>query len=179
MPFNSSDPLGYAGLNQSQQPVFLAGQGRVPTTNDIWPPGTRWEYVSGATRVIYETTGVGQWDVGGNVQATTTVAGITRYATYAEVSTGTGTNNATLAADVYTYVNSVAIAGAPAWSTTVSGIGELATNAEAIAQAATDKALVPSNLPGVLAAPGTIGGTTPGAGNFTTLAFTTATGTAG
>jgi hypothetical protein len=44
----------------------------------------------------------------------------------------------------------------------VKGIGEIATDAEAIAKTATDKFLVPSNIPGVMASPGDIGETSPG-----------------
>jgi hypothetical protein len=59
------------------------------------------------------------------------------------------------------------------------GILETATDAEAVACTATDKAVVPSNLDNVFAAPPAIGGTTPAAGKFTTLeatGLTTVTG---
>ena len=86
----------------------------------------------------------------------------------------------------YTYINTsvqccantpaglaaVAIAGAPNWSETVSGIGQLATDAEAVTGTATSVAIVPSSLTARLAAPGSIGATTPAAGAFTTLAAT-------
>jgi hypothetical protein len=53
------------------------------------------------------------------------------------------------------------------------GILETATDAEAVAHTATDKAVVPSNLDNVFAAPPAIGGTTPAAGAFTTLTAST------
>jgi len=69
-----------------------------------------------------------------------------------------------------TYADNLAIAGAPDWSETVKGIGELATDAESVTGTATDVAIVPSSLTARLAAPGAIGGTSPAAGSFTTLA---------
>ena len=47
-------------------------------------------------------------------------------------------------------------------TTEATGVLEIATDAEAVAKTATDKALVSSNLPSVMASPGAIGGTTPG-----------------
>lgn len=46
-------------------------------------------------------------------------------------------------------------------SDTESGTVELATDAEAVAKTATDKALVPSNIPSIMASPGNIGETAP------------------
>jgi len=176
MSFNSSNPLGYLGTQVGINPVFITAS-RAPTANDIYTAGTEW--FNQNTLTIYVTTGAGAWQAGGNVQATTTVAGITRYATYTEVSTGTGTNNAALAADVYTYINTVAIAGAPAATQVVVGISRYATNVEAAAAALTTASITPSNLASIFASPPATGGSTPAAGAFTTLSFTTATGTAG
>ena len=96
---NSSDPLGYMGLNPALQPSTITAN-RAPTVNDKLPAGTQWINQAVNPHVLYTTIGAGVWQVGANANATTTTAGITRYATYAEVSTGTGTDNATLAADV-------------------------------------------------------------------------------
>lgn len=63
--------------------------------------------------------------------------------------------------------------GAPAASTTVAGILKTATNGDAAAQLLSNIAIVPSNLPFIMAEPGDIGGTTPAAGTFTTLTFDT------
>ncbi len=46
-------------------------------------------------------------------------------------------------------------------SETESGTIEIATNEEAVAKTSTDKALVPSNIPYIMASPGDIGGTAP------------------
>ncbi len=54
------------------------------------------------------------------------------------------------------------------------GVIEIATNAEAVTGTATDKAIVPSNLAGVFAAPPPIGVTTAAAGAFTNLTASTA-----
>jgi len=87
-----------------------------------------------------------------------------------------GADNSTVptALATKTYADALAIAGAPVASETVAGIGELATNAEAVAGTPSTGAVAlfvtPSNLASVMAAPGAIGGTTPAAGSFTTLA---------
>lgn len=68
------------------------------------------------------------------------------------------------------------VAGAiPVAQTSVNGIGSLATDAQAVAGTATVPGVTalfvqPSNLAAVLAAPSAIGGTTPAAASFTTLA---------
>lgn len=55
------------------------------------------------------------------------------------------------------------------------GVMALATNTEAVTGTVTNKAIVPSSLTARLAAPGPIGGTTPGTGAFTTGSFTSTT----
>jgi hypothetical protein len=58
----------------------------------------------------------------------------------------------------------------PTATTLVAGKTFLATDAEAVTgTASTNKAIIPSSLTARLAAPGTIGGTTPGAGHFAAL----------
>jgi hypothetical protein len=49
---------------------------------------------------------------------------------------------------------------------TAAGVLETATNAEAVAKAATDKALVPGNIPDVMASPSETGRATPAYGRF-------------
>ena len=70
------------------------------------------------------------------------------------------------------YVDNIAIAGAPAWSETVSGIGQLSTTAEAQAGTDDNTAMTPAKVVDLLETPPAIGGTTPGAGAFTTLSTT-------
>lgn len=62
----------------------------------------------------------------------------------------------------------------PKATTTQNGVTSLSTNAEAVAGSVSTKALTPSNLSSVFAAPPAIGGTTPGTASFTTLTLSTA-----
>ena len=57
-------------------------------------------------------------------------------------------------------------------SATQTGIVELATDAETVTGTDTARATTPANITARLAAPGTIGGTTPGAATFTTVTTT-------
>lgn len=168
----SQNPLGYTGISFDQNPPIIIAQ-RAPTSQDIYPIGTRWADQSVSPFVIYTTIGNGTWDVGGNAYATTSDPGIvqlsadiaTDYPSSTLVPTVTATKD---------YVDGVAIAGAPVSTETVAGIGQLATDAEAIAGTPSTGALAlfvtPSNLAPVFAAPPALGGTTPAAGSFTTLA---------
>lgn len=174
--FNSNDSLGYLGLNQPEQPVFLGSNTRAPTSLDVYPAGTQWQDNSnGSTPVLYITTGSGRWLRGGDALASTTNPGIVEIATYTELSTGAAPAEYYVgsANDVYTYVNSVVTAGAPVATETTAGIGELATDAEAIAGTPSTGALAlfvtPSNLTPVFAEPPAIGGTTAAAATFTDL----------
>ena len=99
--------------------------------------------------------------------------------TLAQLEAGTPTGLVPQSSDVFTYVQSVVLAGANIAQTTVTGIVNLATNAQAVAGTATIPgvtalAIQPSNLSAVFAAAPAIGGTTPAAGTFTAL---TAVGT--
>ncbi len=152
-------------------PQFLFDPQRPPTTNDIKPAGTRWLDNSANPKVIYETTGAGNWFTGEGNHATTT--------TYGTVILTD--NSEPVATKVY--ADNLAIAGSPVATTINMGISELATDAKAVAGTASTPLLAlcvqPSNLAAVFAAPPAIGGTTPAAAVFTTLGFTTMTGTAG
>lgn len=57
-------------------------------------------------------------------------------------------------------------------SSTQTGIVELATDAETVTGTDTARATTPANITAKMAAPGTIGGTTPGAATFTTVTTT-------
>ncbi len=183
-PFGSF-PFDAAGVDSFAHPLFINAQ-RVPTVQDIYPPGTQWMYTSGSTRIIYETTGAGVWSLGGNAVATTTSLGLVELATLGQLQAGTApaAYYVPSANDVYTFVTATAIAGAPIATTTVFGITELSTDAIAVAGTAnnpgvTARVIQPSNLAAIFAAPPAQGGITPAAGAFTTLAFTTMTGSAG
>lgn len=166
-PFGSF-PFDAAGVDNFAHPIFINAL-RPPTTNDIQPPGTQWQD-SGtlpSTPVIYVSTGGGRWLVGGNIQATTLVAGVTRYATNAEVMAGTGTNNAALAADVFALAQSIVVGAVPAATETNAGIAEIATQIETDAGVDDTRIVTPLKLANFVAAGGF-------PGSFTDL---TATGT--
>lgn len=163
------------GINEAQQPRYLV-QNRAPTVNDVYQAGTEWQDNSASPNpIIYVTTGSGIWSQGGNSVATTTSTGIVELSTYAELSTGTAPDDYYVppANDVYTYVNSIAIAGSPVATETTAGIGELATDVEAVAGTPSTGALAlfvtPSNLAPVFASPPAIGGTAAAAGTFSDL----------
>lgn len=104
--------------------------------------------------------------------ATQTVKGKVELATAAEMSAGTDESRVPAVKVAYDYINSVAIAGAPTATETQEGIAEIATTAEA--QAGTDDAriMTAAKVVDLLETPPAIGGTTPAAGSFTTLAAT-------
>src|SRR5258708_23662890 len=161
-------------------PQFLSAN-RAPTSQDIYTPGTRWQDNSVSPPVIYETTGAGSWPVAGDNPASTTKFGSVKLSTLAQLEGGTAPSGSVvpLANDVFTYVQSVVLAGANIAQTGVTGITNLATNAQAVAGTATVPgvtalAVQPSNLAAVFAAPPATGTTTPAAGTFTAL---TAVGT--
>jgi len=59
--FNSSNPLGYMGINIPQQPAFLGGNTRAPNFSDVHEPGTQWQEGDGVGAKIWITTGQGNW----------------------------------------------------------------------------------------------------------------------
>ncbi len=128
-PFGSF-PFNAAGIDQVSFPPVVQWY-RAPSSNDTqYPIGTRIANISTLPATLYEYAGSGLWETGGNVQATTTVAGITRYATTLEVATGAGTNNAALAADVFAYGQSIVTGAVAAATETNPGIAEIATQVE-------------------------------------------------
>ena len=71
---NTSNPPFATGVDAFVQPPFITAN-RAPTTQDIYNPGTRWMDSSVNPRLIYETSGAGDWDTGGVQPATTTTYG--------------------------------------------------------------------------------------------------------
>ncbi|HXQ38561.1 MAG TPA: hypothetical protein VN843_31460, partial [Anaerolineales bacterium] len=144
-------------------PQFITAN-RAPTAQDIYPPGTRWMNGSVTPRLIYETSGAGDWDTGGVQPATTT--------TYGTVILTD--NNEPVATKFY--ADNLAIAGSPDASTVTKGISYLATNADVVSPYGTplgaNTVLTPANITTIFASPPASGGTTPAAGKFTTLEAT-------
>lgn len=102
--------------------------------------------------------------IGTNVQAYN--------ATLAAVAAGTYTgDNDIVTVGTLSAGNATAIVDAA--SATAQGKVELATDAEAVTGTDTARAVTPANLTARMAAPGTIGGTTPAAATFTTVTVNT------
>lgn len=101
--------------------------------------------------------------------ATQSVKGKVELATAAEMSAGTDTSRVPAVKVAYDYINSVAIAGAPAATETTAGIAELATSAEATTGTDDARIMTPLKVATVLASPPAIGGTAAAAGTFTDL----------
>lgn len=125
-------------------PQFIVGK-RPPTSQDIYPPGTRIMDASVNPAIIYETSGGGDWDTGGVQPATST--------TYGTVLL-TGSPYDTQPVATKAYADALAIAGAPAWSETVSGIGQLSTTLEATTGTDDNTAMTPLKVAQVLAGGG-------------------------
>src|SRR5271154_3607846 len=194
MVFNPSAPVytqGFGSLpaNAVTNVVF---QNRAPTAQDVnYALGTRWIYIGSGEYVLLSQSSSGgtltsNWSSPEGQPASNTNLGVVYLATTAQTEAGTAPSAqyVSSANDVFAYGQSLVLAGANIAQTTVTGITNLATNAQAVAGTATVPgvtalAVQPSNLAAVFAAPPATGGTTPAAAVFTTLGFTTATGTAG
>ncbi len=159
---NSNMPFGFY-LDGSVYPQFLSGN-RAPTSQDIYPPGTKIQDNSANPAVIYETTGAGNWFTGEGNHATTTIYGTV-------ILTD---NNEPVATKFY--ADSLTFAGAPDATTVTKGISYLATNADVVSPYGTplgaNTVLTPANITTIFAAPPPSGSTTPAAGVFTTLEAT-------
>ena len=112
-------------------PQFLTAN-RAPTSQDIFPPGTRWLDASVNPRIIYETSGAGDWDTGGVQPATTTTFGTVQLATLSELQNGNAPAGAIvpLSNDVATVIAGIVVGAVPPANETQAGIAEIATQAE-------------------------------------------------
>lgn len=176
MPRNLNRVIGQSVPFVETMPAPIVAQRAPAVTDDNFAQGQAWIDESPATNVVYVHLGGGNWDAGGNQQATTTVQGIVELATTAETTTGTDAERAVTPLGL----NAVVLAGATDATTASRGIIEISTTAEATAGVDTERAVTPANVASILAAPGAIGGGTPAAGSFTTLtASSTVTFTGG
>lgn len=159
----SSFPFDAAGIDLAAHPLFISAN-RAPTSNDIYNPGTRWLDGSVSPKVIYQTTGGGTWEQGGNAIATTTTYGIIKLNEDDTMATASDDDVAT-SLTMKTYVDNTTTAGAPVATTSTSGIGKLVSDANAVARIASSGTqayfVQPSNLTAVMSAPGPIGDVTP------------------
>lgn len=180
-PFGSF-PFDASGIDNFAHPQLITAQ-RAPTNQDIYPLGTEWIDASSLPGIIYTYVGGSTaWETGGNAYATTTTPGIVTLSS-SIAGDASSTTLVPTVKEIKDYVDGVAIAGAPVATTTVQGIVTLATDTKAVNGTASTGlvalAVQPSNLAAVFASPPATGGTTPAAGAFTTLAFTTLSGSAG
>ena len=151
-------------------PKALAG---VFAENPATTTGLTWGYKGGKIRVDNVITTIAAGTVG-LTDAQTAYIEIDTAGTVHKNTTGYTSGRipirtiVTLAGEIVTSTDTrawfVTIATA---TTTVAGILETATNTEAVAKTATDKILVPSNIPSIMAAPGNFGETTPARGTVT------------
>ena len=141
---------------------------RPPTSaDDQYPVGQIWRDTFTPDWYIYDGSDWTNWTPGA---ATTTTFGSVELSD--DIATDYPSTDVPTVTATKDYVDSVAIAGAPAWSETVSGIGQLSTTAEAQAGTNDTTAMTPAKVVDLLETPPAIGGTTPGAGSFTTLGAT-------
>lgn len=145
---------------QVQSPPIVAQ--RAPTTGDTdYPKGASWIDESVSPAVLYFHIGGGDWNSNELTLSTD------------DTFVGALDTTASSSLAIKTYVDGVAIAGAPVATETTAGIGELATDVEAVAGTPSTGVLAllvtPSNLTPVFAAAPDIGGTTPGGAIFDDL----------
>ncbi len=129
-------------------PQFLFDPLRPPTSQDIFPAGTRWLDNSVNPKVIYETTGGGVWESGGNAEATTSTFGIVQLATLTELQNGNAPAGAYVptANDVATVIQSIVVGAVPPANEMQAGIAEIATQVETDAGADDTRIVTPLKL---------------------------------
>jgi hypothetical protein len=139
---------------------------RAPATSDTnYPKGHQWIDESVSPSILYFHLGGGDW----NANELTLSTDVT--------FTGALDTTASSSLAIKTYADNLAIAGAPDASTTVKGIVEEGLDAQVVAGTTTGETgarlfVNPGNLAALFAASPAIGGTTPSAGTFSTLAAT-------
>jgi len=144
---------------------------RDPGANDKLPVGYFWLNTSSQVLFILAgfTSGVPQWQEGGNAEATTSAFGITQLATLTELQNGTAPAGAYVptANDVATVIAGVVAGAVPPANETQAGIAEIATQVETDAGVDDSRIVTPLKLTTFIGASGV-------PGSFTDL---TATGT--
>lgn len=169
--FNSQNPLSYTGTSYDTNPPIVQAD-RSPLSSDVaYPLGTVW--IDRSSNAAFTYVAQGTWDRGANPLATTAVPGIVLLY---ETDSFAGADDSTVPTSltVKTYVDNIAIAGAPVSEESVFGLVKLSSDATAVAGTAntpgvTANVVQPSNLAAVFAAPPVIGGTTPANATFDAL----------
>lgn len=127
----SSYPFDGLGIDRFAEPLFITAN-RAPTSNDLQNPGTRWQDRSSVAKTIYQTTGAGVWESGGNADATTSSFGIVQLATLTELQNGNAPAGAYVPTsnDVATVINAIVVGAVPPATELQAGIAEIATQVE-------------------------------------------------
>lgn len=166
-------------------------QTRAPTTTDTnWPIGKRWIQVGVAEFSLLNITSVGGtlsavWSSAEGELATNSVAGTVFLGTLSQLQNGNAPSSSYVPStnDVATVIAGIVVGAVPPANTAQAGIVFLADSTAVVSPWTSvhgTNVVVPiGQIQNMFAAPPTIGNTTPATGAFTTLAFTTATGTAG
>ncbi|HEY3527465.1 MAG TPA: hypothetical protein VGK47_14815 [Nitrososphaeraceae archaeon] len=165
--------LNAYGVGQPTIPVMpppiLAN--RAPASSDTdYPIGQVWVDQSVSPSVLYSHVGGGDWDTGGNAEATTSSFGIVRLATFSELENGDAPPGAIVPTsnDVATVIQGIVVGAVPPAQEGQAGIAEIATQVETDAGLDDSRIVTPLKLATYIAGGGA------GAGVFTDL---TATGT--
>lgn len=111
-------------------PQFIGYANRTPTTQDIYPAGTRWQDNSVSPAVIYQTTGSGLWYLDASpsgsftsltVTGPTTLTGTTNINTTGSAATSIGTGG-TGAVNIGNATGGTAVTGNMTWASATQGI---------------------------------------------------------
>jgi len=154
-PFGSY-PYDAAGVDPFAHPLYIVWD-RAPTTQDIYPSGTQVQDNSiPASPVIYQTTGSGNWQSGGNANATTSTFGIVQLSTLTELQNGTAPAGAYVPTsnDVATVIAGVVAGAVPPANETQAGIAEIATQVETDAGVDDTRIVTPLKLANFVASGG-------------------------
>jgi len=76
----STDPLD-ALTNQFTRPVTIPFANRIPTTLDVYPANTVWQYTGTTPPTLYVTTGAGNW-VSDSASSASTITAVSTNATF-------------------------------------------------------------------------------------------------
>jgi len=113
----STDPLD-ALTNQYNRPITIPFANRVPTTLDVYPANTTWEYIGTTPPTLYVTSGAGNWVsvVGsGNFPITRFVVGPAGQAGYQTLQSALNAANAVGGGQIWvqpgTYVENLTLYG--------------------------------------------------------------------
>lgn len=142
--FVSSDPLDNL-TNLYQRPQFIPNAGRAPTTQDLQPAGTEWQFGQGASGAIYISQGSGVWaeiatSGGGDVTGLTGDSGAGAVPTAGKIKISGGTTGLTTvaAASAVTLGGTLKVANGGTGATTLTGVltgnGTSAVTANAVTQ---------------------------------------------